>query len=232
MSSASEAGGRAFAGPSLSTVFAGQQLVLDGRAALYWPAQRALVVADLHLEKGSYLRRCGHPLPLYDTTDTLARLRCLVDHYRPERIIALGDSFHDAAAVSRLPAPEREQIETLCARADWVWILGNHDPHVPDCLPGRCAERLQLGDLLLLHEPSDIDLPQIIGHFHPKASLRLAGTKVGGKCFLQSPIRLLLPAFGSYTGGLDSDHPAIAGALGAGRQKRFLLHAQKIWQIL
>lgn len=185
---------------------AGQRLLLDASGALYEPQAGALIVADLHLEKGSSFAGRGMLLPPYDTAATLARLRDVVQRLRPRAMIALGDSFHDAHAGERLSAQDRASIAALQAGRDWIWISGNHDPEISDDLGGERHDALRLGALTLRHEPSLRNAHgEIAGHLHPVAV-------IGGRrrAFVSDGSRLVAPAFGAYAGGLNLHHPAIA----------------------
>jgi DNA ligase-associated metallophosphoesterase len=182
----------------------GETLVLDATGALWWPEARALVLADLHFEKGSAYARGGTYLPPYDTRTTLKRIAALQDRYKPEMVIALGDSFHDAGADARLDDGERAEMARLVAAADWVWIAGNHDPEPPLWLGGRAASELALGGLFFRHEPSLRPEPgEVAGHLHPCHIVSRHGRALRRRCFVSDGMRLVMPAFGAYAGGLD-----------------------------
>ena len=182
----------------------GEELVADCDGVLYHPAQQALLVADLHLEKGSSFARRGQLLPPYDTMATLKRLAASLEKWHPKRVIALGDSFHDAEASDRLPKAAHDLLTSLLKGRDWVWIAGNHDPLPPRRLGGDVAQSLALGRLTLCHEPNpDAEPGEIAGHLHPKARLVRRGRSVRRSCFAASPNRMILPSFGAYTGGLN-----------------------------
>ncbi|MBM3650982.1 MAG: ligase-associated DNA damage response endonuclease PdeM [Alphaproteobacteria bacterium] len=191
---------------------AGEALQALPAGALYWPARRLLAVADLHLEKGSsYAAIARKLLPRHDTRQTLTGLARLIAALRPATVICLGDSFHDRAAVERLPEVERRTIEILTARARFVWIAGNHDPTPPPVGWGEVAEEIADGPLVFRHEarfgPAD---GEVSGHFHPVAALTVQGRGMRRRCFLTDGRRLILPAFGAYAGGLNALDPAIA----------------------
>jgi DNA ligase-associated metallophosphoesterase len=181
----------------------GEDLVLDASGALWWPQERTLVAADLHFEKGSFYALSGQLLPPYDTRSTLKRLAALIAHYAPARIIALGDSFHDRQAAGRLDDFERATLGQMAARAEWIWIAGNHDPS-PPAWCGRALEEIAIGALVFRHEPSIFRARgEIAGHLHPCASVTRHGRTLRRRCFASDGARLLLPAFGAYAGGLD-----------------------------
>lgn len=184
--------------------------------ALVLPALRTLVVADLHLEKGSRCARRGRLLPPYDSRATLAALAEAIAIHAPERVVCLGDSFDDVSGCDRLAADDRERLRGIMAGLDWTWVAGNHDP-VPHGLGGMHAAEVALGPLVLRHAAKPEPAPaggEISGHYHPKASIAVAGRRYSGRCFARSRRRLILPAFGAYTGGLDVFSPALAALLG------------------
>jgi DNA ligase-associated metallophosphoesterase len=186
--------------------------MLDPTGAAFWPARRVLIVADLHFEKGSSLASRGALLPPYDSRATLERLTRLVRLYRPAKVIALGDSFHDREAAGRLSKEDRSKIEAIAREAPFIWITGNHDP-LPTGLPGHAAEIWREGPFTFRHEAEPVLAPreiEISGHFHPKASIEARAKRVSRPCFVTDAQRLMLPAFGSYAGGLDVREQPIA----------------------
>ena len=190
----------------------GNALSADVSGALYWPARRTLVVADLHLEKGSALAARGQLLPPYDSAATLQALAGAIGRYRPERVICLGDSFHDDGAAKRLAREDRGRLSRLAAGRDWIWIAGNHDPSPPADWVGRAATEITLGALTFRHQADEGRAPgEVSGHYHPKASVRTRARRISGRCFVTDGRRLVLPAFGAYTGGLEVLDPALAG---------------------
>ncbi len=178
--------------------------------ALYWPEQRLLVVSDLHFEKSTSRAAYGVLLPPYDTRDTLARLASAIIRYQPSAVICLGDSLHDPRAASRLLPDDRATLAGLMHGRDWLWIAGNHDPHGTDTLGGDTLTETRIGPLQFRHEAA---LPlteagEISGHYHPAATLGLRGARLRGRCFVEDGRRLIMPAFGAYTGGLGVEAPA------------------------
>ena len=177
--------------------------------ALYWPAARLLVVSDLHLGKSERLaRRGGALLPPYETRETLDRLEAEIDRAAPAHVLCLGDSFDDLAAARGLEDVARLRLARLMAGRDWTWIEGNHDAG-PVEIGGTHRAQVTLGPLTFRHIADPAEKAEVSGHYHPK--LRLKGTT--RPCFLLSPDRLILPAFGLYTGGLHADDPAFAPLL-------------------
>lgn len=189
---------------------------------LWWPAQRTLIVADLHMEKGSGFAARGELLPPYDTAATLSRLARAIARLEPDRVICLGDSFHDGGAAARLSADDARTISGLTAPRDWIWITGNHDPEPPADWGGRVMDELVDGALVFRHQARPGSIGEISGHFHPKASVSTRARRITARCFVGDGHRLILPAFGAYTGGLDVLDPAISNLLDRGFQVHLL----------
>lgn len=176
----------------------------DPSGALYWREQRTLIVADLHLEKGSAAAGNGRLLPPYDTRSTLGRLAAVMDRYDPDRVVALGDSFHDEEAADRLPQVERERLRILTQGREWYWLTGNHDPVLPDWLEGVVCPLLTIDGMRFRHEPeSGSRSHEVAGHLHPSARLTRRGASVRRKCYISNGARLIVPSFGAYAGGLN-----------------------------
>ena len=207
---------------------AGQRLMLDPGGFVIWPAQRLLAVADLHLEKGSAFAARGQLVPPYDTRETLDRLAQALRRYGPRQLVLLGDSFHDAKGSARLPAPDAATLARILAGIEVTWVLGNHDPTPPEGLPGAAVEELALGPLTLRHIAKPGATAELSGHYHPKATMPTRAGGVTRPCFLGDGRRLLLPAFGAYTGGLDITAPAIANLFPRGG-RAFLLGEARLF---
>jgi len=223
--------------------FHGQELCLgttgDATRALYWVEQRALLVADLHLEKASFYARGGQMLPPYDSRETLERLAHALRLTGARRVFCLGDNFHDAGGPDRLDPHAAGMLAALTRATDWVWITGNHDvkgaDRVGPALPGTHLVETDLAGLVLRHEAlAGETRPELSGHFHPRLRVVQRGRTIRRACVVASETRLVLPAFGALTGGLDADAPAIRAALeparaadalvpAAGRLARFAL---------
>ena len=209
----------------------GERLLLDCAGAAFWPAERTLIVADIHFEKGSSLARRGALLPPYDTRTTLKRLTALIDAHSPARVIALGDSFHDAEAADRLDADEKAMLAAQVTRTDWIWIEGNHDPHPPAWLGGSVTAELAIGGLVFRHEPSRVaQAGEIAGHLHPCATVTRHGRSLRRRCFASDANRMVMPAFGAYAGGLDVQDGAIAG-LFAGAFAAYMLGGRRVYAV-
>jgi hypothetical protein len=194
---------------------AGTTLVADPAGALFWPDEQLLVVADLHLEKASAFAARGVLLPPYDTAATLARLAHLTKRFAPRLVIALGDSFHDGGGPLRMAAADRATLTGLQRRRDWLWITGNHDPDPADGIGGRFAGTVAIGALTFRHEPSaQACAGEVAGHLHPLARVARRGRAIRRRCFAGDGRRLVMPAFGAFTGGLNVRDRAIAGLFG------------------
>jgi DNA ligase-associated metallophosphoesterase len=195
--------------------FAGETFRATSAGALYWPAREALLLADLHLEKASWFARLGQFLPPYDSHATLTALAEEAERTGARRIYCLGDSFHDRFGCDRLPANARELLVGLTGRLDWTWIVGNHDPGFADHCGGRIQEEVELGGIVLRHEAMRGEpRAEISGHFHPKLRLHVKGRNVSRRCFVVSRTKVIMPAFGALTGGLDARHPEILRSVG------------------
>jgi len=195
--------------------FAGETFVASPEGGLYWPSQKALLVADLHLEKASWFARLGQFLPPYDSVATLSALAALVKSTGARKLYCLGDSFHDRFGCDRLPDQARALLLEMTTNLDWTWILGNHDPGFADHCGGRLVEEMEVAGIILRHEADRNDArPEMSGHFHPKYRVNVRGRHVSRRCFVASSTKLILPAFGSLTGGLDASHPEIVKQVG------------------
>jgi DNA ligase-associated metallophosphoesterase len=195
--------------------FAGHALAALPQGALYWPARRALLVADLHFEKASWFARFGQMLPPYDSIATLTALAALVDSTGAMEIWCLGDSFHDAAGCERLSLHAQQVLRGLTSLRRWTWITGNHDVGMVDRCGGEVVAEALVDGLVLRHEAEAGETrPELSGHFHPKLRVRVRGRSVSRRCFVATTTKLILPAFGALTGGLDAGHPEIVRAVG------------------
>lgn len=195
--------------------FCDVSLVALPQGAVYWPGRGALLVADLHLEKASWFALGGQMLPPYDTLATLADLEALVAATGAREVWCLGDSFHDPRGCERLPAEAQARLRALTAATRWTWITGNHDAGMIDHCGGELVAEAVVDGLVLRHEADPAEpRPELSGHFHPKLRLTLRGRRVARRCFVATATKLILPAFGALTGGLDADHPEIVRAVG------------------
>ena len=189
----------------------GASLAADPSGALWWPEMQTLVVADLHFGKGSaYAADGGALLPPYDSHATLDRLEALAGRYSPVRWVSLGDGFHDRDADARLDRDAAERLDRLARSCEWLWLRGNHDPEPPANFGGCALAEWRAGPLVFRHEPHPGPAPgEVAGHLHPRATVTTGRRQVSGRVFATDGRRLLLPAFGAYTGGLDVHDPAV-----------------------
>ncbi|MBI1204720.1 MAG: ligase-associated DNA damage response endonuclease PdeM [Rhodopseudomonas sp.] len=188
-------------------------LVVDPSGALYWPEQGLLAVSDLHLEKGSSFAVRGQLLPPYDTAATLSRLTQLIARYAPRVVVALGDSFHDGGGPARLADSDRQQLTAMQRGRDWIWITGNHDPDPADGIGGVFQHALEIGVLTFRHLPTGAP-GEIAGHLHPVARISQRGRSIRRRCFAADAKRMVMPAFGAFTGGLNVRDAAFADLFG------------------
>ncbi len=201
------------AGQGDTIAIAGVSLLADPSGALYWSEHGLLAVADLHLEKGSSFAAHGVLLPPYDSAATLARLARLVAQYAPRCVVALGDSFHDGGGPARLAGDDRDILRSLQHGRDWVWITGNHDPEPASGIGGSFHETLTVGALTFRHLPAGTPA-EICGHLHPVARVRNRGCAISRRCFAADSQRMVMPAFGAFTGGLNVRDAAFADLFG------------------
>jgi hypothetical protein len=218
------------AGSELS--IAGAALIADCGGALYWPDETLVIVADLHLEKGSAFARRGVLLPPFDTAATLARLARVIEHYAPRRVIALGDSFHDGGGAARLSHDSRAALAALQRGRDWIWIAGNHDPDPAQNIGGAFAASVTLGPLTFRHEPSPQSCAgEIAGHLHPVARVAGRGRAVSRRCFASDGRRMVMPAFGAYAGGLNVRDRAFITVFGALAFTAHMLSERRVYAV-
>ena len=204
--------------------FAGEEFALTTGRALYWPRERALLVADLHLEKASFFARHGQLLPPYDSRETLERLALAIRETGARRVYTLGDNFHDSAGTERLEPHAAGMLAALTRATDWVWITGNHDAAMEARSGGMLAEELEIAGIVLRHQARAGETrPELSGHFHPRLQVTVRERHIRRPCAVVSHDaagadgkprgRMILPAFGALTGGMDAADPAILAAL-------------------
>ena len=199
---------------------------------LYWADQETLIVSDLHLEKGSSFATKQVFLPPYDTAATLDQLSRLIRAFEPKRVIALGDSFHDGEGPERLSTKDQLILTTLVTAAEWIWISGNHDPDLPDHLGGIVMDEIVIGGITFRHEPTEsLVNTEVAGHLHPCARIRGRGRTIRSRCFVASSERLIMPAFGAFTGGLNVRDAAFDNLFPGGQYHAYMVGSQKLYPI-
>jgi DNA ligase-associated metallophosphoesterase len=209
-------------------VLAAVALKIDPLGALVHEGERMLIVADLHLEKGSSYAKRGVMLPPYDSATTLARLAVLIARWSPRRIVALGDSFHDNSGPERMAASDHASLAAFQAGRDWIWIAGNHDPNIPADAGGERLPALDVGPLHFRHEPRAGAQPgEIAGHLHPVA--RIAGKR--RRCLVTDGSRAVMPAFGAYAGGLNIHDEAFEPLFPRGRKRAHVLAENQVFEV-
>ncbi len=209
--------------------FAGERVMLDPGGALYWPGGGLLAVSDLHLEKGSSFAQKGMLLPPWDTQNTIDRVCLLLRRWQPRTFVALGNSFHDQAAAGRLPVAQAGRLREIAGSLRFVWVRGNHDPGPVAGLGGESLEVFAAGPFAFRHQARPgSGAGEVCGHHHPKAAIPARGGQVSRPCFVADGRRLMLPAFGAYTGGLDVRDPAIARLFPRGARV-FLLGRERLF---
>ena len=200
--------------------FAGEEFWLTTGRALYWPREAAVLVADLHLEKASFFAQVGQMLPPYDSRETLERVATAIKETGARRVYTLGDNFHDSAGPERLEPHAGGMLAALTRAVEWVWITGNHDASMEAKAGGTLAEELEIAGVVLRHRAlAGETRPELSGHFHPRLQLTVHHKRIRRPCAVVSRGignhggRMILPAFGALTGGMDAADPAILSAL-------------------
>ncbi|MFB2549741.1 ligase-associated DNA damage response endonuclease PdeM [Ensifer soli] len=219
--------------PVVETAVNGVHALLDPLGGLVLPDDGILVVSDLHLEKGAAFARRGMMLPPYDTLATLKLLARLVDRHDPKVVVSLGDTFHDRVGAAMMPQPFREMIAAMARGREWIWIAGNHDPDGVADLPGVFLDTFRHGALTFRHEPSlgPSTRGEIAGHLHPAAVVTRREKSVRRACFATDGARLIMPAFGVTTGGLDLRHKAMTGLFDRAALIAHLLGRDRIYSV-
>jgi DNA ligase-associated metallophosphoesterase len=218
----------------MPVVLAGCSISLDPAGAIWMASIRTLIVADLHLEKGSSYARRQVFLPPYDTDATLAALSLLITRRDPACVVCLGDSFHDPDAADRLTPGARALIHQMQQGREWIWVSGNHDPQTPKYLGGDRADALRIGELSFRHEPccsANGHIGEVAGHLHPSARIRQRGRSVRRRAFVTDGQRLVMPAFGALTGGLNVLDPAFSGLFSAKPVRAFMMASERLFAI-
>lgn len=210
----------------------GKAFRADVSGALYWPAERALIVSDLHLEKGSSYAQRGVMLPPYDTRQTLQRLAEAIDRWNPDTVIALGDSLHDCNGAERMAGDDLATLRILQEDREWIWVTGNHDPVIAARLGGDVVAAITVEGISFRHEPRPGRVShEVAGHYHPAAKVSLHGHTFRRPCFVGNGLRLVLPAFGSFCGGLNVLDEAFEPLFGSDGMAVWLLGQEGLYPI-
>lgn len=189
-------------------------VLLAGRAA-FVPATATLLVADVHLGKAATFRRAGIPVPEGTARRDLDRLVRLAAEQRARRVVVLGDLIHAVGGWTEAVEAEFRGCRERIA-AEVVLVLGNHDRPLA-AAPARLAARLGIDACVAAldeppfhyaHEPAGPagearpGRTVVAGHLHPTLSIRgPGGDRIADRCFVAEPGVVVLPAFGSFTGG-------------------------------
>ncbi|HUS96314.1 MAG TPA: ligase-associated DNA damage response endonuclease PdeM [Hyphomicrobiaceae bacterium] len=211
----------------------GKAFVGDQSGALYWPGERTLIVADLHLEKGSaFAARGTQMLPPYDTRETLLKLARAIDKFDAQTVIALGDSFHDPDGSERMSSENLAILRIMQEDRRWLWITGNHDPEIAERAGGEVQTEIEIEGLRFRHEPFPGPVThEIAGHLHPAARLSLHGYTLRRACFIGNGRRLVLPAYGALTGGLNILDSAFEPVFGHERFSVWMLGDEGLYPV-
>lgn len=210
----------------------GKTLIAHASGALFWPAEHALLIADLHLEKGSAFAAKGVMLPPYDTRETLKRLAEAIDHFEAATVICLGDSLHDMGGVERMHPHDRDTLRILQEDREWIWVTGNHDRDLAAELGGEVVSEIRVEGITLRHEPRRAAVThEIAGHLHPAARLSMHGHSLRRPCFVGNGLRLVMPAFGAFTGGLNVLDDAFAPLFGSGGLSVWVLGQEGLYPV-
>lgn len=211
-------------------LFRGEAFELLPSGALHWPRLSALLVADLHLGKFAAFARSGRMLPPYDTPLTLSRLEADLDRTGAARVFSLGDAFHRDDGSALLDGGDAARLHALCARAEWTWVSGNHDPS-DQGLAGSFAAEAEVGGLRLVHDVTGNPAGSVGGHLHPGATVSMSGRSARARCLVHDGERMVVPAYGASTGRLDLHHPAVAAAVDLERAEVFMLGRGRVYPV-
>ncbi len=211
----------------------GVDFIPDVSGVLFAPSLSLLIVADLHFEKGSSLARRGRGLlPPYDTIETITRLEKVIKRLNPERVISLGDTWHEPQALARMTIDDVSRLQSLQSDRNWIFISGNHDSHLPTGSAFEVANDVTFTGIDFRHEPSSTGLaPEISGHFHPVVRVKTQGRALRRRCFIANHQRCILPAFGAYTGGLNILDPAFAPFINPSDATIYALGSDRVYRV-
>lgn len=216
---------------STRILLSGKSFIADQTGALYWPAEKTLIVSDLYLEKGSYLTDEGVVLPPYDTASVFEKLEEALDRYDPHRVIALGDSFCDEDE-ARLSAHDADWLYDLMEDRDWYWVCEPDRADVPECFGGTVLPHLTLGGIKFRYEPVRAPVShEIAGRMHPVAQISEYGHVMRGRCFVSNGMRLILPSMGKYSLGANVLGSAFDSLLGHDGLFVWTINAGRVAQV-
>ena len=184
-------------------IFANKEFILQKDGSVYWPDKKSLILGDLHLEKSSYFAKLGNFLPPYDSFETLNKLEKSLNKLNVNKIILLGDIFHDKEGIKRLNKKLLKYLDYICKKFDVIWLVGNHDG-IDRPKDAKFCKKYKIDNINFNHKSSKNTMNELSGHYHPKATLKLFKTKISKPCFLIGKSKIILPAYGSFTGGIDS----------------------------
>ena len=218
--------------PEYKVILGGMELRPDLSGALHVPELSTLIISDLHLEQGTSLARRGIRVPPFDTAITITLLESVVAKFAPQRLIFLGDSFHDDEGETRVEEAQMQRLQSLAQAHECFWICGNHDPSPPRHLAGHAADHILLGPITLRHEPARLRKGEfeIAGHLHPGCAVTQRSRRVSGKCFIADERRLIMPAFGAYTGALSVHSPAFGSLFKSEATQAWMLGRERIYK--
>jgi DNA ligase-associated metallophosphoesterase len=210
----------------------GWDIELHGSGVIWIEKLRLLCIADIHLGKGSFFHQFGAMLPPYDSHETLDKLQRIIHNFHPDIFIALGDSFHDRKAIDRMDPVHKKMLNDMILPIQkWIWVTGNHDPFISKEILGERVSEIGFGDLMFRHQLETNGLAEVSGHYHPKTSVTVKGRKITSPCFVQHHQKLILPSFGSFTGGLDVNNPEFLKVMPAKDRCIYLIHKEQVYSL-
>ena len=210
--------------------FANNVFILQLDGSVYWPDKKCLILCDLHLEKSSFFAKLGDFLPPYDSFETLRKLKFSLTNLNVDRIVLLGDIFHDKEGINRLNKELQDYLESLCKSYEVIWLAGNHDGLIRPKFAKYCY-KYKLDNIIFNHKSHKNTINEISGHYHPKTTLRLFKRKVSKPCFLISKEKIILPAYGSFTGGIDAESQIFKEVIND-KYKKYILLNKNIVEII
>ncbi|MBF95632.1 MAG: hypothetical protein CFH34_00055 [Alphaproteobacteria bacterium MarineAlpha9_Bin4] len=211
-------------------LFANKELFLQFDGSIYWPEKKSLILGDLHLEKSSYFAKLGNFLPPYDSIETISRLELTLRALEVKKIILLGDIFHDKEGINRLSKKLRLYLNNLCRSFEVIWLVGNHDGHIRP-KQARYLSEYQIDNISFNHRSLKNNDYELSGHYHPKATIKLFKIKISKPCFLVGESKIILPAYGAFTGGIDAKDKIFKNIFN-NKYKTYVLLNEKILKVI